>query len=195
LTNSASHIGLFVGDGTDVLAIALEGQPAPKGGNYGDGVGRFSFQGPTRLNDRGEVVFNSALTGGTSTSGIFRGNGERTTTVALAGTTAPGTTGTFKSFDDFKLGIDGRVACVATLTLGVGGVDSSNKRGIWIGTSDEDLQLVVRTGDVIGGKVLTRLPQFGQGKQFDMNENGILWIGTFGLAKAVIFSRILDENE
>jgi hypothetical protein len=135
------------------------------------------------------------LTGGTSTSGIFRGNGERTTTVALAGTIAPGTTGTFKSFDDFKLGTDGRVAFIATLALGVGGVDASNSRGIWMGTSDGDLQLVVRTGDVVAGKVLTRLPQFGQGKQFDMNENGILWVGSFGLTKGVVLSRIVDENE
>jgi len=52
---------------------------------------------------------------------------------------------------------------------------------------------VVRTGDVIGGKVLTRLPQFGQGNQFDVNENGVLWVGTFGTAKAVVYSRILDE--
>ena len=35
LTNSASHIGLFVGDGTQVVPIAVEGQPAPRGGNYG----------------------------------------------------------------------------------------------------------------------------------------------------------------
>jgi hypothetical protein len=135
------------------------------------------------------------LTGRTSASGIFPGNGERTTTIALAGTTAPGTTGTFESFEDFKLGIDGRVAFVATLALGVGSVDSSNNKGIWVGTSDEDLQLVVRTGEVIGGKALTRLPQFGQGNQFDMNENGVLWIGSFGPTKAVVFSRVLGEND
>jgi hypothetical protein len=76
-------------------------------------------------------------------------------------------------------------------------VDSSNNMGIWIGTSDEDLQLVVRTGEVIGGKVLTLLPIFGFafGNQFDMNENGVLWIGNFGFAKATVFSRILGEND
>jgi hypothetical protein len=196
LRNSASSQGLFVGDGTDAVAIALEGQSAPKGGSYRDALGRDAFVGPIRLNDRGEVAFDAHLTGGTSSSGIFRGIGERTTTVALAGTTAPGTTGTFESFDDFKLGIDGRVAFIGTLALGVGGVDLSNNKGIWIGTSDEDLKLVVRTGDVIDGKVLTRLPQFGQsGNQFDMNENGVLWVGSFGLAKVVVFSRILAEND
>ena len=195
LSNSASSQGLFVGDGTDAVAIALEGQPAPKGGSYGAALGRNAFGGPIRLNDRGEVAFGAQLTAGTSSSGVFRGNGERTTTIALAGATAPGTTGTFESFDDLKLGIDGRVAFIATLTLGVGGVDASNNQGIWIGTSDEDLQLVVRTGEVITGKVLTRLPQVGLGNQFDMNENGVLWVGSFGPTKVVVFSRILGENE
>jgi hypothetical protein len=129
-----------------------------------------------RLNDRGEVAFNAKLAGGTSSSGIFRGNGHRTTTIARTGTPARGTTGTFASFGDIKLANDGRIAFIATLAIGVGGVDSSNDVGIWIGTSDEDLQLVVPTGDVIGGNVLTRLPIFGFafGNQFDMNRNGVL---------------------
>jgi len=196
LTNSASRRGVFVGDGTDAVAIALDGQLAPKGGSYTDS-GRGAFPGPIRLNDRGEVAFDARLTGGTSLSGIFRGDGDRTTTIALAGTIAPGTTGTFESFGDIKLGNDGRVAFIATLAVGVGGVDSSNNMGIWIGTSDEDLQLVVRTSEVIGGNVLTLLPQFGfaSGNQFDMNENGLLWIGNFGPAKAIVFSRILGEND
>jgi hypothetical protein len=195
LTNGGS--GLFVGDGAEAVAIALEGESAPKGGTYRDRSGRgFTFPSPFRLNDRGEVAFDAKLTGGTSLSGIFRGDGDRTTTVALAGTSAPGTTGTFESFGDIKLGNDGRVAFTATLAVGVGGVDSSNNKGIWIGTSDEDLQLVARTGEVIGGKVLTGFPQFGQGRNlFDMNENDVLWVGNFGPAKAVILSRILGAND
>jgi hypothetical protein len=195
LTNGASGDGLFVGDGQDAVAIALEGQLAPKGGSYRDVRGLGTFRAPFRFNDRGEVAFDARLTGGASTSGVFRGNGARTTTIALAGTAAPGTAGTFDSFDDIALGIDGRVAFIGTLTLGVGGVNASNNKGIWIGTSDDDLQLVVRTGEVIEGKVLTRLPQFGQGHQFEMNENGVLWIGSFGPTKAVVFSRIPDEHQ
>jgi len=34
LTNGASGAGLFVGNGKDAVAIALDGQPAPKGGSY-----------------------------------------------------------------------------------------------------------------------------------------------------------------
>jgi hypothetical protein len=194
LTNSTSPSGVFVGNGADALAIALDGQMAPKGGSYRDRSGRGdTFVGGIRLNDRGEVAFASRLSGGTALSGLFRGNGDRTTTIALAGTIAPGTTGTFQSFDDVLLGTDGRVAFIATLAVGTGGVVPSNNRGIWIGTSDEDLQLVVRTGEVIGGNALTRLPIFLQGNQFDMNENDVVWVGSFGSAKAIVLSRLSGQ--
>jgi len=185
LINGTSSFGLFVGDGTNTVAIGLEGQAAPKGGNYERG-----FFLPLRINDNGDVAFFAGLTGGKQ--GLFRGNGTTTTPIAISGTNAPGTTGTFNSFRDFQILNDGRIAVIATLTFGVGGVNTSNNVGIWIGTSDEDLQLVVRTGDVIDGRVLTRLPQFGVGNQFEINENGVVWVGTFGTTKAVVYSSILD---
>ena len=187
LTNGAA--GLFVGDGRDAVAIALDGQAAPGGGNY---AGCCSV--PLTLNDRGELAFHSGLTGAASNRGIFRGNGRETTVIALTRTNAPGTAGTFFSFGDIKLGNDGRVAFIATLTPGIGGVDLSNNRGIWVGTSAADLQLVVRTGETIDGKVLTRLPTaLGQ---FEMNDAGIVWIGTFApRATAVVFSRLGGRNE
>jgi hypothetical protein len=194
LTDSASSIGLFLGDGTSAVAIALEGQSAPKGGNYGS---RIPFPGAFRLNDRGEVAFHARLVGGTSTEGIFRGDGERTTTVALAGSIAPGTNGTFAQFHDIKLRNSGRVAFIATLAVGVGGVDFSNNMGIWIGTSEKDLRLVVRTGEIIDGNVLTTLPTDDGGRnQFDMNENAVVWIGSFqSPIRAVVLSQILGEND
>jgi hypothetical protein len=146
LTNSTSGFGLFVGDGSNSVAIALGGQAAPKGGNYDRG-----FFTPLRINDNGEVAFFVGLTGTTSRFGLFRGSSNSTTPIALTGTNAPGTTGTFDSFRDFQLLNDGRMAVIATLTVGVGGVNTSNNMGIWIGTSDEDLLVVVRTGDVIDG--------------------------------------------
>jgi hypothetical protein len=188
-TDNASF-GMFVGDGSNTVAIALGGQAAPKGGNYDRG-----FFTPHRLNDNGDVAFLVGLTGGGRRTGVYRGNGSQTTTIAFTGANAPGTTGTFDSFRDFQILNDGRIALIATLTVGVGGVNTSNNMGIWIGTSDEDLQLVVRTGDVIDGRVLTRLPQFGQGNQFVINENSVVWVGIFGATKAIISSRILDESE
>jgi hypothetical protein len=188
MTHAVSRIGLFVGDGTNAAAIAVEGQEATTGAQYG---GTFMF--PHRLNDQGEVAFHVELTGGRSSHGIFRGDGQRTTVVALAGTIAPGTNGTFESFHDMKLGNDGRVAFIATLAVGVGDVDPSNNMGIWIGTSDEDLRLLVRTSEIIGGSVLTRLPTDIGGlglTQFDMNENAVAWIGSFEFGSAVVYSQI-----
>ena len=52
-----------------------------------------------------------------------------------------------------------------------------------------------RIYDVIDGRVLTRLPQFGQGNQFEINENSVVWVGTFGTTKAIVYSRILDESD
>lgn len=184
LVNNASSSGVFVGDGASVVSIALQGQTAPTGGTY------FRFVGTTRLNDQGEVAFGALFQGGAT--GLFRHTGEQTTTIAFTGMSAPGTTGTFQSFgDDIRFRNDGRVAFVGRLTTGVGGVDASNNVGIWVGTSAQDLQLVVRTGDVIGGKVLTSLPfRAAFGQQFGMNENGVVWVGGFRSgARAVVLSR------
>ena len=54
---------------------------------------------------------------------------------------------------------------------------------------------MVRTGDVIQGKVLARLPQAGSPSQLAINENDVLWVGTFGIAKAVVLSRILGADD
>jgi hypothetical protein len=181
---------VLVGDGTRAVAVAMLGAPAPRGGNYA----QFSR---TALNDRGEVALQARLT--TGASGMFRGDGLRTTTLALSGMSAPGTSGTFQSFGDpVVLGDDGRVMFAAKLTTGVGGVDSSNNKGIWIGTSERDLRLLVRTGEMIGGKLLTGLPFDGSdanGHSLLMNENSVLWRGSFGLTKAVIASELTGHDD
>jgi hypothetical protein len=179
--------GLFRGDGKRAAVIALQGDPAPNGGNY-DG----SFFGPQVMNDRGQVAFNAGLSGGASDTGIFRGDGVTTSTIALAGTTAPGTTGIFSAFGDMKIGENGTVAFMATLALGVGGVDGTNNMGIWSGTSDSDLHLLVRTSDIIDGSTLISLPM----QIFAMNERGVAWQGRFsGPSSAIVFSTNLQEEE
>jgi hypothetical protein len=185
LTNGTSSSGLFLGDGMDAIAIALSGQAAPKGGNYS------TFFGPQILNDRGQVAFEPFLTGGTSGRGIFRGDGHTTTPIALKGTAAAGTTGTFDSFGDLKMGKDGKVAFIATLTLGVGGVNTSNNSGIWVGTSDTDLHLLVRTGQIIAGKTLTRPLSLGQ---LELNESPVVWLGRFSGTSTAIVSSDLNGD-
>lgn len=189
LKDGMSQAGLFRGDGRNAAAIALHGNPAPKGGNY---TARFFV--PLVMNDRGQVAFDVGLTGGASGGGIFRGDGVTTSTIALLGTTAPGTTGTFSSFGDMKIGENGMVAFIGTLALGMGGVDVTNNMGIWFGTSDSDLHLLVRTGDVVDGSILISLPR-GLGL-FDMNERGVAWEGGFpGGSSAIVFSRSVQEEQ
>jgi hypothetical protein len=196
LNNELRPLGFFLGDGRDAVAIALAGEAAPKGGSYcrpGD-LGcpnAVQFFGRT-LNDRGQVAFSVFLTGGGSRSGIFRGDGATTTPIALEGTAAPGTTGTFDSFGEMTIGEDGRVAFIGTLALGVGGVDASNNMGIWVGTSETDLHLVARTGQVIAGKTLTRPEALGQ---LQMSGSPVVWRGRFsGFSSAIVSSDLDGES-
>jgi hypothetical protein len=131
------------------------------------------------------------LTGGTSRRGIFRGDGITTSTIGLEGSAAAGTTGTFASFGDMKMGNDGTVAFIATLTFGVGGVDLTNNIGIWVGTSETDLHLVARTGEIIGGKTLTRPLSLGQ---LEITGRPIVWLGRFsGNSTAIVSSDLHAE--
>jgi hypothetical protein len=84
---------------------------------------------------------------------------------------------------------DGTIAFIATLIQGVGGVDATNNMGIWVGTSEADLQLIVRTGDLIAGTPLLKLPlDLGR---LGMGESGVAWIGDFpGRSSAIIFSSL-----
>jgi hypothetical protein len=187
LENGSGQAGLFRGDGRETSVIALDGASAPAGGKF-----TASFFQPLRMNDRGQIAFNARLTAGTSNGGIFRSDGSTMTAVALLGTTAPGTAGTFSSFGDIRISEDGTIAFIGTLAIGVGGVDVTNNRGIWFGTSERDLRLLVRTGDVIAGRTLTSLPStFGQ---FDMNERSVVWAGGFPERSAAIIISTIDEK-
>jgi hypothetical protein len=182
LQNTTRSFGVFLSDRNKARAIALDGDAAPAGGNYHRG----SFA-PLVLNDHGQLLFNVGLTGGTNTSGIFRSESVHTEPIALDGNSAPGTTGTFASFQNMKMLNDGRIAFVAQLTLRVGDVGISNNMGIWVGTSSADLQLVARTGDTVGGNLVcvpTGLDQF------DLNERGVVWISKCPRRQgaAIIFS-------
>lgn len=190
LDNGAGPFGLILGDGTDAVAIALSGHAAPKGGTYATGVA-IQFFGSV-LNDRGQAAFAAFLTGGASGSGIFRGDGTTTIPIALEGTVAPGANGIFASFADIKIANNGQVAFIATLTSGVGGVDASNNMGIWVGTSETDLHLVARTGELIAGKTLTRLLSLGP---LQINsERPIVWLGRFADNSTAIVSSDVDAE-
>jgi hypothetical protein len=179
---------LFVGDGKRTFAIALPGQAAPKVGTY---TGAFGAIGV--LTDRAQVAFTAALTGGTSTIGLFRGDEASTTTIALRGAVAPGTNGaTFDRIFNFAMDEDGRVAFMATLMPAIGDTVASNNMGLWIGTSDADLHLVIRTGQLIGENALASFPTF---EDLRLVEKAIAWVGTFADgANSIVVSNIDDDR-
>ena len=98
--------------------IAASGDAAPAGGNY------VTFLNTFALNARGD--------------------GTTTTPIALEGTAAPGTTGTLASFANIKIGNDGHVAIIATLTSEFGALP----------TIQQQLSLLMLTESLIPNRLL-----------------------------------------
>jgi hypothetical protein len=99
--------GIFVDSGGTDRAVALGTDTAPGtgGGTYGGG---WNLVKP--INDSGDVVFPSLVTGGTVREGIFVDSGGTDTAVALSGNTAPGTGGgTYWSISNASINASGDV--------------------------------------------------------------------------------------
>ena len=100
--------------GNTLTAIALLGQSAT-----GAGGGTFSSLGNPVLNDAGQTAFRAAITGGTSTSGIYRSSGGALTAIALQGQSATGAgAGTFSDFSHLEMNNAGQTAFEANITGG-----------------------------------------------------------------------------
>lgn len=112
LTAGSSTTGLFVGIPGSVQAIALQGNPAPMGGNYSS----FSTRA---LNSSGQVCFLANLSGGTSSSGIFLGTPGSLQSVALQGAPAP-SGDNFIALSQPTLNNSGKVAFFGITTTGDG---------------------------------------------------------------------------
>jgi hypothetical protein len=137
LTGGSSLSGIFVGAPGAIQAAALNGAPAPAGGNYG------GLSVPV-LNRFGQVAFIGGLTGGSSSSGVFVGAPGAIQAVALAGTAAPGG-GTYFAFRDPALNGSGQVAYSATLNGG-------GSSGVFVGAPGS-VQAVALTGSAAPGGV------------------------------------------
>ena len=72
-------------------------------------------------------------------------------------------------------------------------MDASNNIGIWVGTSETDLHLLARTGQVIAGKTLTRPLSLGP---IQLNsERPIVWLARFaGNSTAIVSSDVGNES-
>jgi hypothetical protein len=141
-TGGASGNGIWSNPGGVLTKVVAFGDAAP--GTSTTFLGGFR---DSTLNDSGQVAFvaNLNLTG--VPSGIWTDVGGVLTKVAATNDSAPGTTGSFSTFDGPALNANGHMAFTARLTLG-GSVTSTNDTGLWIRDSDGTVQLVLREGDL-----------------------------------------------
>lgn len=144
LTGGSSTSGLFVGTPGTVQAVALQGSPAPAGGNYDS-----FFLSRVLLNGAGQVAFGANLAGGSATQGLFAGALGALRAVALQGAPAPGANGALYSDFQFTNPVvngNGLVAFIATLSGA--GVTTANNEALFAGPPGA-IQLVVRKGDQV----------------------------------------------
>lgn len=111
LVSGTSTGGLFVGTPGTIQIVALQGTPAPAGGNF---TSSFS---DLRQNAAGQVAFSCSLSSGGQ--GLFVGLPGALQTVALDGTPSPGGGGNYNSgFSSPLFNAAGRVTFVVNLTGG-----------------------------------------------------------------------------
>jgi hypothetical protein len=143
LTGGSATSGLFYGSPGSVQTVALQGAPAPAGGNFSDfGAGSPS---PLHVNGAGQLAFSASLTGGSATYGAYVGTPGALQTVALQGTPAPAG-GNYGGFSGVTINVNkaGQVAIGATLTGG------SATSGIFVGMPGA-LQTLALQGDPAPG--------------------------------------------
>jgi hypothetical protein len=141
-----------------------------------------AFVGTVRIAAGQAVAANS--------TGIWSNSTGSLALVARAGFQAPGcrTGATFGAFYNLVLPDQGGAVLLASLNVNAAaGVTASNNLGIWAVDSTGNLQSVVRTGDVVHGKLITGLsfiaPQNnvnGQGRSVSQDTGDLVYVATFG---------------
>ena len=120
--------------------------------------------------------------------GIWSNTGGTLNRVALRGGQAAGCPAgaTFSAFTSTVLPDQGGVVIFATLNIGGGSVDLTNKTGIWAVDTFGVLQLIARTGAALDGKVVTKLSFLpvaagvsGQTRNFSQSTGDLLYKAPF----------------
>ncbi|MCC5793532.1 MAG: VPLPA-CTERM sorting domain-containing protein [Chromatiales bacterium] len=139
---SAGGSAIFI----DNHLVLRTGDAAP---GLGPGATFNSFFSPA-LNNAGEVTFRATLDSGTSPTGIWQGN----RLIVRTGDEAPGVPGArFATLTDPVVNDGGQVAFGGNIESGAPGALTTSK-GIWIYGPNGHALLVVRPGDVIGGRTV-----------------------------------------
>jgi len=135
--------GFFRGSGSDATKIVLTGELAL------GGVAVYQTLHTTAsINAAGDVSYVAYLNSGIS--GVFRGNGVETTTIALSGNQAPDGDYTFADFTLAAINNTRTVAFQAALSY------ATDATGIYMSDGEETV-LVAKTGDALNGSTIASL--------------------------------------
>ena len=141
ITGGTSNSGVYRSTGSALTAIALQGQSA-----IGAGGGTFfNFPATPVLNDAGQTAFRASITGGTSSSGVYRSSSSGAsalTAIALQGQSAAGaSTGTFAGFVGTPV-LNNAGQTVFKANIGGG----TSTEGIYRGSSGSELTAIALEG-------------------------------------------------
>jgi sugar lactone lactonase YvrE len=203
-TTTKNAKGIWADDSNSVRQlVARLGQVAP---GTGTNATFLTFSDPV-YNASEAVAFRGTLSVGTGlapaamASGIWSTSGGSLALVAQQGTQAPGCATGVKFLAFTELALDnvngGGVLFLATLS-GTG-VTAANNTAIFCVDNNGTLQLVVRTGDVIGGKTITALAFLpaetttnalvaGQERSFSASTGDLVYNATFSDKSTAIFN-------
>jgi hypothetical protein len=141
---SIGDTGLFFGTPGAIQAVALQGSPAPGGGNYG------LLGSAPELSSTGLLTFRAGLTGTFANHAVFAGAPGDLQTVASQGSGAPAG-GSYNNLVVPVINDSGQVAFHATLTGG------SSNQGIFVGTPGSVQALALQNTPAPGGGTFSSL--------------------------------------
>lgn len=166
----------------------------------------FAALGDPVYNDSNQLAFTGTLKVGAGLAtvatekGVWSNAGGALALVAQTGKQAPDCPAGvfFSGFTQIALPNQNGVALLATLTANASlGVTAASNLGIWETDSNGNLNLIVRTGQVIGGKTVTGLaflptdaPVQGQTRSFGADTGNLTYVVTFNDRSTAIYSLV-----
>ena len=197
-TLGTGHGGVTASDDSGIWADNAAGtlQLVARTGVAAPGTaGKFATLSDPVYNNNAKVAFRGTLeiaagqAASTTAAGIWSNSTGTLALVARQGSQAPGfATGvTFATFSSVALADQGGVILLATVNSdAAAGVTTPNNTAIWAVDTSGKLQLIVRVGDIIGGKSVTTLSFLppvtyagGQTRNFAQGTGDIIFLATF----------------
>lgn len=112
VSGGSATSAVFKNSGGVNSSVLVRNSPSPIGGT-------FAGLSSSRANNAGQVVFTANVTGGTSSSGLFRTNGTTTVAISTVGQSAP-SGGTFTSLGTSEINDAGHVVFASSTSTGGG---------------------------------------------------------------------------